>query len=405
MSEVKDDFAHEEELTYQEINDMAEHVNALGFKDVLNAGETINGGTAACYQNQSDNELYKCDASDLEKILFLGFAISNSTNGNPIEMQLTGIVGGFSGLEEGVKYYLAMAGSSHSDISETPASESSDIVIGTSGVEDRRCIYFTITNPTKLTKLTLSKVKKNGSPTGNLVCSLRNGSPSGSDQGGGTLEIASASKPYTDFTTSYASYDFNFGGVVLPAGTYGLMIYHDTLSDGNYFKISTDDGSVGSSTILKWTAGYSWTSTSSRKADYNIDFINESFTAGQITDYFYTYKKEVGIAISATEIVIIDKKELTYIGSQDLTEGENTITAGFQDHWNMCVVQIVSYTAGSGIYNRGDVIITKTGKRTGTIGAGYNSSGGTVTFSGGSILELVEVGSATTLTATAYYYM
>ena len=73
-----------------------------------NAGETINGATlpVACYQNTTDNEFYACDANDTAKMKFIGFAISNGTNGNPIDIQFNGIVNGFAGLSEGEKYYV-----------------------------------------------------------------------------------------------------------------------------------------------------------------------------------------------------------------------------------------------------------------------------------------------------------
>lgn len=76
--------------------------------DVLNAGETINGATlpVPVYQNKTDNELYACDANDNTKYKFIGFAVSNSTDGNPIAFQSHGVVNGFSGLAEGEKYYV-----------------------------------------------------------------------------------------------------------------------------------------------------------------------------------------------------------------------------------------------------------------------------------------------------------
>lgn len=77
--------------------------------EIPNAGATINGATlpVPVYQNKTDNEMYACDGNDLDKLKFLGFAISNSTDGNPITVQTDGVVGGFSGLDEGQKYYLS----------------------------------------------------------------------------------------------------------------------------------------------------------------------------------------------------------------------------------------------------------------------------------------------------------
>ena len=76
--------------------------------DAINAGEAINGDTlpVPVYQDDSDNELYACDANDTGKLKFIGFAISNSADGNPIEFQGHGIISGFAGLAEGEKYYL-----------------------------------------------------------------------------------------------------------------------------------------------------------------------------------------------------------------------------------------------------------------------------------------------------------
>lgn len=74
----------------------------------LDCGETINGATTPVpvYQNKTDNELYACDANDTNKLKFIGFVISNGTDGNVASFQGSGIVGGFSSLQEGEKYYV-----------------------------------------------------------------------------------------------------------------------------------------------------------------------------------------------------------------------------------------------------------------------------------------------------------
>lgn len=73
-----------------------------------NAGATINGGTlpVPVYQSKSDNEFYACDANDTNALKFLGFAISNSTDGASMDIQFNGVVTGFTGLAEGEKYYV-----------------------------------------------------------------------------------------------------------------------------------------------------------------------------------------------------------------------------------------------------------------------------------------------------------
>lgn len=75
---------------------------------VPNAGETINGATlpVPVYQDKTDNEVYACDANVNTKYKYIGFAISNSTDGNAIRVQTNGIVPGFTGLAEGEKYYV-----------------------------------------------------------------------------------------------------------------------------------------------------------------------------------------------------------------------------------------------------------------------------------------------------------
>lgn len=73
----------------------------------LTAGATINGATlpVPVYQH-TDGELYACDANDTDKMHFIGFAVSNSTDGNPIQFQGAGVVGGFTGLTVGAEYFV-----------------------------------------------------------------------------------------------------------------------------------------------------------------------------------------------------------------------------------------------------------------------------------------------------------
>jgi hypothetical protein len=72
------------------------------------SGGTINGATlpVPVYQNKTDNEFYACDANDTAALKFIGFAITNATDGNSIDVQFSGIVSGFTGLSEGEKYYV-----------------------------------------------------------------------------------------------------------------------------------------------------------------------------------------------------------------------------------------------------------------------------------------------------------
>lgn len=82
-------------------------VPIFGIKSVT-AGATINGATlpVPVYQNKTDNEFYACDGNDTAALAFIGFAVSNGTDGNSMTVQFNGIVSGFSALDEGEKYYV-----------------------------------------------------------------------------------------------------------------------------------------------------------------------------------------------------------------------------------------------------------------------------------------------------------
>lgn len=74
-----------------------------------NGGETINGATlpVPVYQLPADSEYYACDANVTTKLNYIGFAVTNTTDGNAAQVQLDGIVTGFSGLTPGVRYYVS----------------------------------------------------------------------------------------------------------------------------------------------------------------------------------------------------------------------------------------------------------------------------------------------------------
>lgn len=74
----------------------------------LIAGETIAGDTlpVSVYQSKADNKYYACDGNDDAKLEFQGFAISDADDTEEIEIQMNGIIEGFTGLVEGTKYYV-----------------------------------------------------------------------------------------------------------------------------------------------------------------------------------------------------------------------------------------------------------------------------------------------------------
>ena len=82
--------------------------NEVDTKEIVTAGETINGDTlpVAIFMDDTDNEVLACDANNQAKLRYDGFAITNGTNGNPITIQGSGIVDGFTGLDLGKDYYV-----------------------------------------------------------------------------------------------------------------------------------------------------------------------------------------------------------------------------------------------------------------------------------------------------------
>lgn len=89
-------------------NDLRTDIKALRQASVT-AGETINGATlpVPVYKSTADGEYYACDGNDNAKNEYVGFAITNGTDGNPIIVQFSGIVGGFSSLTAGALYYVS----------------------------------------------------------------------------------------------------------------------------------------------------------------------------------------------------------------------------------------------------------------------------------------------------------
>lgn len=99
-----EDIAEGDKITADDLNAFRD----IGYTVSMNAGETINGATlpVPVFADATALEWLACDANDTARLAFHGFAISNSTNGNSIQVQTSGIVDGFSGLTVGAKYYV-----------------------------------------------------------------------------------------------------------------------------------------------------------------------------------------------------------------------------------------------------------------------------------------------------------
>jgi len=75
---------------------------------ILTAGATINGATlpVPVYQDSSTGKILACIANNTSKMKFIGFATTNSTDTNPITIQTSGVVAGFTGLTAGSQYFV-----------------------------------------------------------------------------------------------------------------------------------------------------------------------------------------------------------------------------------------------------------------------------------------------------------
>lgn len=136
---------------------------------VFTAGGTINGATlpVPVYLDSSTNKVLACDANDTTKLDFLGFAVSNSTDTNPINVAVSGVVGGFTGLTLGADYYVS---DTVGTISTTPgtyqvitgkAIKTTEVLIAQP--EDVPRLYLTATSPASLTDTSPASTQKVGS--------------------------------------------------------------------------------------------------------------------------------------------------------------------------------------------------------------------------------------------------
>ena len=162
-----------------------------------------------------------------------------------------------------------------------------------------------------------------------------------------------------------------------------------------------------------------------------------------------TYEKQIGIAISTTSIIlrvqmdgvitknnqtingvktfgsipelpasdpttdnqavrkkyVSDRETNVYLGSQNLSDGANTITAGYQSAWRYAIVHIILSDPGSRPTHV-ELFVFKTGKTSAEFyyNAGITIYEGCTVSVSGTTLTIGELGSSTFSSATAYYY-
>jgi hypothetical protein len=83
-------------------------LNLASSSVTMTAGATINGATlpVPVYASTTDDRVYAMDGDNPDTHVLLGYAVSNSTAGNSITVQTSGLVSGYSTLEPGVIYYI-----------------------------------------------------------------------------------------------------------------------------------------------------------------------------------------------------------------------------------------------------------------------------------------------------------
>lgn len=104
MATVPADKSAEETLAATEVNKLRD----IGYLVSLLRGETINGATTPVpvYISSADGKVYACDGNDQAKLEFQGFVIDSGASGAAAQLQMSGIVGGFTGLTAGAAYYV-----------------------------------------------------------------------------------------------------------------------------------------------------------------------------------------------------------------------------------------------------------------------------------------------------------
>lgn len=109
MSEkVKENWSPGDTVDADDINAHGSELNDARVVDVT-LGETIAGATTPvpAFRKYSDGEYYACDGNDNTKAAFRGFVVTSAGDGQAAVLIQHGIVGGFSGLTAGDKYFVS----------------------------------------------------------------------------------------------------------------------------------------------------------------------------------------------------------------------------------------------------------------------------------------------------------
>jgi len=108
MAQVKDNWSPGDIVDADDINAHGSEINDARVVDVT-LGETIAGATTPvpAFRQYSDSEYYACDGNDNTKAAFRGFIVTSAGDGQAAVLIQHGVVGGFSGLTAGDKYFVS----------------------------------------------------------------------------------------------------------------------------------------------------------------------------------------------------------------------------------------------------------------------------------------------------------
>jgi len=105
MSQGKEDYS-DEKVYDDDLNQMSKNANdGGGFRDDIQAHETITA-LRPVFLDDTENQWKYCDANDVDRLQFDGFALEQGSADTAMPVQLSGIVRGLSSLDGGKKYYV-----------------------------------------------------------------------------------------------------------------------------------------------------------------------------------------------------------------------------------------------------------------------------------------------------------
>jgi len=102
---AKETFIAGDKVLASEINQVAKNANDSGFRDDINAGESITAFRPV-FLDEATGKWKFSDANDIARLNFDGIALEAGTNNNPLKVQVSGIARGLSSLTPGAKYFV-----------------------------------------------------------------------------------------------------------------------------------------------------------------------------------------------------------------------------------------------------------------------------------------------------------